>query len=262
VAQSARDPDEAVEVAATLLRNGTVVAKILSPDIVHKSEVGGVRLNLTSEKAVREAVSGILARGRAMMPHARIEGVTIHPMTLQPKARELIAGIADDPTFGPIIVFGLGGTAVELINDKALALPPLDLQLARDLMARTRVSRMLKAAFVARLTQIDYARAMAFIAIEEASGEMLGVVRLHADANHESGEFAVLVRSDLKGHGLGWMLMQSIIEYARVEGIRTVGGQVLRENTMMIAMCRELGFLIKTDLNESDVCTVTLDLAP
>ena len=122
-----------------------MVAKILSPDIVHKSEVGGVRLNLTSERAVREAVADILARARAAKPDARITGVTLHPMILRPKARELIAGIADDPTFGPVIVFGRGGTAVEVIDDKALALPPLDLKLARDLIARTRVSRVLKA---------------------------------------------------------------------------------------------------------------------
>ena len=80
---------------------------------------GGVRLNLTSERAVREAVADILARARAVRPDARITGVTIHPMVLRPKARELIAGIADDPTFGPVIVFGRGGTAVEVIGDKA-----------------------------------------------------------------------------------------------------------------------------------------------
>ena len=72
-------------------------------------------------------------------------------------------------------------------------------------------------AFIARFTQIDYARAMAFIAIDEATGAMLGVVRLHADANYDSGEYAILVRSDLKGRGLGWLLMQLIIEYARAK---------------------------------------------
>ena len=120
-------------------------SKILSPDIVHKSEVGGVQLNLSSASAVRGAVSDMLARAQAMLPQARIDGVTIHPMIVRPKAHELIAGIADDPTFGPVIVFGGGGTAVEVINDKALALPPLDLGLARDLMAQTRVSRILGA---------------------------------------------------------------------------------------------------------------------
>ena len=104
-----------------------------------------MRLNLTNEAAVRDAVTDILARARAARPDARITGVTIHPMIVRPKARELIAGIADDPTFGPVMVFGCGGTAVEVIDDKALALPPLDLELARDLIARTRVSRVLKA---------------------------------------------------------------------------------------------------------------------
>ena len=69
---------------------------------------------------MREAVADILARARAARPDARITGVTIHPMIVRPKARELIAGIADDPTFGPVIVFGRGGTAVEVIGDKAL----------------------------------------------------------------------------------------------------------------------------------------------
>src|ERR1041385_8344098 len=142
----ARDPDEAEKMAAPLLeQGGTVVAKILSPDIVHKSEVGGVRLNLTSAEAVKDAAADILARARAAKPDAHITGVTIHPMILRPKARELIAGVADDPTFGPVIVFGAGGTAVEVISDKALALPPLDLKLAHDLIGLTNIARVLKA---------------------------------------------------------------------------------------------------------------------
>jgi acetyltransferase len=386
----ARDADEAAELAGPLLAGGqTVVVKILSPDLVHKSEVGGVRLNLTSARAVSEATSEILARARAARPDARITGVTIHPMILRPKARELIAGLADDPTFGSVVVFGAGGTAVEVISDKALALPPLDVQLARDLVARTRIARVLKAyrnvpaadedgialvlvkvaqlaadvpeireldlnplladengviavdarvairpleaaprgarghprfavrpypkewerhvtlsdgtaifvrpirpedarlydqffdgvtdqdlrlrffalvkefsqAFVARLTQIDYARAMAFIAIEEATGQMLGVVRLHANATYDSGEYAVLVRSDLKGRGLGWLLMQTLIEYARAEGLRTIEGQVLRENATMMAMCRELGFSIVPDPEEPSASLVRLTIA-
>src|SRR6516164_2867528 len=383
----ARNADEAAAAARPFLAEGLgVVVKILSPDIVHKSEVGGVRLNLTSERAVRDAVADILARARAVRPDARITGVTIHPMVLRPKARELIAGIADDPTFGPVIVFGRGGTAVEVIGDKALALPPLDLALARELIGRTRVSRVLKAyrdvpaadvdaialllvklaqlaadlpelreldlnpvladqngliavdariavapveaarrgppghprfairpypkkwerrtelrdgtkilvrpvrpedeplygpffaavtqqdlrlrffapvkefghTFIARFTQIDYARAIAFIAIEESSGNMLGVVRLHADANYERGEYAILVRSDLKGRGLGYLLMQMIIEYARAEGLKTIEGQVLAENTAMLAMCRELGFSISSEPSDPDTCIVKL----
>ena len=100
---------------------------------------------MTDQDAVHDAVTDILERARTLQPQARIAGVTIHPMILRPKARELIAGIADDPTFGPVVVFGCGGTAVEVINDKALALPPLDLKLAHELVSRTRISHLLKA---------------------------------------------------------------------------------------------------------------------
>jgi acetyltransferase len=385
----ARDPDEAARAAEPLLADGrTVVVKISSPDILNKSDVGGVRLNLTSERAVRNATADILQRARLMQPRARIHGVTVHPMILRAKARELIAGLADDPTFGPVVVFGRGGTAVEVINDKALALPPLDLNLARGLIARTRVSRILKGyrdvpaadenavalllvklaqmaadlpeireldinplladtdgviavdaqasieslsdqrrgsshyrfairpypkewerettlkdgsvillrpvrpedehlypeffthvtaedvrlrffsamkelthAFIARLTQLDYARAMAFIAIEKSTGKMLGVVRLHTAADFESAEYAVLVRSDLKGMGLGWQLMQMMLEYARAEGVRAVRGEVLSQNTTMLAMCQQLGFTIAPDPENSDIFLVSLQLA-
>jgi len=101
--------------------------------------------------------------------------------------------------------------------------------------------------FIARLTQIDYARAMAFVALNEASGEMLGGVRLHSDANHETGEYAILLRSDLKGRGLGWLLMKTMIEYASAEGLRVIEGEVLRDNTTMLAMCGELGFKIEAE---------------
>jgi acetyltransferase len=140
----ARDAAEAVALAAPFLtRNEAVVVKILSPDIVHKSEVGGVRLNLTNANAIRDAVNDILTRARTARPDARIRGVTIHPMIVRPKAQELIIGIADDPTFGPVVAFGRGGTAVEVANDKALALPPLDLKLARELIGRTRIAKLL-----------------------------------------------------------------------------------------------------------------------
>jgi acetyltransferase len=116
--------------------------------------------------------------------------------------------------------------------------------------------------FVARFTQIDYARAMAFIATEESSGKMLGVVRVHADANYERGEFAILVRSDMKGRGLGYLLMQMIIEYARSEGLTAMEGQVLSENATMLAMCRELGFEIRSDPQDPEACIVELALMP
>jgi acetyltransferase len=114
--------------------------------------------------------------------------------------------------------------------------------------------------FIASLTQLDYARAMAFVAIDEASNETLGVVRLHTDLSREAGEYAILLRSDLKGRGLGWALMQLIIEYAKSKGLKRIDGQILQENSVMLKMCRELGFEIKTDPEDSGVCDVTLVL--
>ena len=385
---AAADAEQAVAYASELFAQGaTVVLKIMSRDIVHKSDVGGVVLNLTSPEAVREAAARILARARELRPEARISGVIVQAMVVRQKARELILGLADDPTFGTVIVFGRGGTAVEIINDKALALPPLDLQLARDLIDRTRVSRLLRAyrdvpavkqdavalvlvklaqmaadipdireldinplladeagvlavdarvavgkvarkfkgsgpgnfavraypsqwqrhieakdgwrvfvrpirpedepliheflrhvtshdlrlrffapmkefthEFIARLTQLDYARAMAFVAVDETTNEVLGVVRIHSDSIYESGEYAILLRSDLKGRGLGWGLMQLIIEYAKSEGLKVIAGDVLQENTVMLEMCRNLGFEIKGDPHEHGICNVKLKL--
>ena len=386
----AKTPEEAATAAQPILaEGGTVAVKILSPDIVHKSDVGGVKLDLTSEAAVRTAAEDIFERTRRFKPTARITGVTVQPMVRRPKARELIAGLADDPTFGPVVAFGSGGTTVEVVNDKALALPPLDLQLASDLMARTRVSRILKAyrdvpaaderaialvlvkiaqlaadvpevreldlnplladtegviavdarvavaplpagirtgaghprfavrpypkeweraltlrnghpvfvrpirpedqtlyraflarvskkdlrlrffssmrvftdAFVARLTQIDYARAIAFVALDRQTGELMGEARLHADANHERGEYGILIRSDLKGQGLGWELMRLLIEWARTEGLHVIEGQVLCENDSMLAMCRELGFTVGPDPTDPEISVVTYALS-
>jgi acetyltransferase len=385
---AAANVDEAVADASELFAQGaTVVLKIMSRDIIHKSDVGGVVLNLTTPEAVRAAATDILARAKALRPEARIFGVIVQAMVVRAKARELILGLADDPTFGTVVVFGRGGTAVEIINDKALALPPLDLQLAQSLIARTRVSRLLPAyrdvpavkadavpmvlvrlsqmaadipeireldinplladetgvtavdarvavgrvepkfkgagpgnfavrpypsqwerhvrvkdtwrifarpmrpedeplihdflrhvsaedlrlrffapikefthAFIARLTQLDYARAMAFVAFDEATNELVGVVRIHSDSIYESGEYAILLRSDLKGKGLGWELMQLIIAYAKAEGLKQISGDVLRENVVMLEMCRNLGFAVKSDPEERDLCNVTLRL--
>ena len=80
---------------------------------------------------------------------------------------------------------------------------------------------------------------MAFVAINETTGEMLGVVRIHADSQYESAEYAIVVRSDLKGHGLGWLLMELMIEYARAEGLKLIRGEVLQENAAMLRMCRK-----------------------
>ncbi len=382
----ARTPDEAAEVARPLLAaHGRCVVKIHSRDIQHKSDVGGVALDLASPQAVREATQSMLARVAALAPEARITGVTVHPMIQRPQGRELIAGLAEDPTFGPVVLFGRGGKAVEVINDRALALPPLDLGLALDLISRTRVSHLLREyrdvpaadldevaltlvklaqmsadlpeireldinplladgegviamdarvrvapvegrrgpinprfavapypkqwerwltgrdgrrifvrpvrpedegmyrtffaqvspedlrlrffapvkdfshAFIARLTQIDYARALALCATLE-NGEMLGAVRLMLDADRESGEFAILLRSDQKGRGLGWALMKMMIDYGEREGLSHIEGQVLTENTTMLTMCRQLGFTIRDEPDDAGAKQVRLDL--
>jgi len=121
--------------------------------------------------------------------------------------------------------------------------------------------RELSAEMIDKLIHYDPANAMAFIAIEESSGKMLGVVRLHDDNSGKNGEFAILVRSRLKGHGLGWLLMKHMIAYAKEKGLETVRGQVLGENATMLMMCAELGFHACDDPDERGVRLVTLPLA-
>jgi acetyltransferase len=135
------DADGAAREAGKI--EGPVALKILSRDITHKSDVGGVRLDLPDARAVRTAAEEMLAGVAAAAPGARIGGFTVQPMVRRPKAQELIAGIAEDTTFGPVILFGAGGVAVEVLADRAIGLPPLDTLLAKDMIARTRVSRLL-----------------------------------------------------------------------------------------------------------------------
>jgi len=114
--------------------------------------------------------------------------------------------------------------------------------------------------FIAGLIDIGGLHVTALVAIDEASSEMLGVVWLHADALRKSGEYAILLRSDIKGKGLGWDLMQLMIEYAKSEGLSRIDGQILQENSIMLKMCRELGFEVKTDPEDRGVCNVALML--
>ena len=111
----------------------------------------------------------------------------------------------------------------------------------------------------AEFTHLDYAHAMAFIALDETSGEMLGVARLH-DIAGEAGEYAIIVRSDLKSHGLGWQLMQVLIAYARAKGLRAIEGRVLHANNSMLDMCRHLDFALANDLKDASICIVRLKL--
>ena len=192
---AAADVEQTVAYADEIFAQGaTVVLKIMSRDIVHKSDVGGVVLNLTSPVAVRAAAVDILARARKLRPEARIDGVIVQAMVVKPKARELILGIADDPIFGTVVVFGRGGTAVEIINDEALALPPLDLQLARDLIERTRVSRLLPAYRDVPAVKQD---AVALVLVElaqMAADPEIGGLDLDTAAGDETGVTAVDAR--------------------------------------------------------------------
>lgn len=117
--------------------------KVVSPDISHKSDVGGVALGLPSRKAAAAAACAMEMRIRAKMPDVRIQGFAVETMIERPHAHELIVGIATDPVFGRLLVFGAGGTAVEILADKVLALPPIDNVEAQAMVAATRISKLL-----------------------------------------------------------------------------------------------------------------------
>ena len=138
----ATDRDAALAAARAI--GFPVAIKVRSPQITHKSDVGGVRLNLQNEEMVASAYEDMLAHVRALRPDARIDGVVVQPMLRFSHAREVLVGVATDPAFGPVISFGAGGVSVEALADTAVALPPLNAELARDLMRRTRVHRLLE----------------------------------------------------------------------------------------------------------------------
>ena len=379
----AADAEEAGRIAARL--GFPVALKILSAQITHKSDVGGVRLDLQSAGAVEAAAREMLANVAAAVPNATIDGFTVQAMIRRPHAYELLVGIGDDPTFGPVILFGQGGTATEVIGDRAIGLPPLNMALAKEIIERTRIARMLRGyrdrppvdidavalvlvrlsqmvadlpeigeldinplladeagvialdarivirsgapilermairpypadlehevampdglrflvrpirpedepalvemverstaedvrlrffgpfkelprAVAARLSQIDYSREMAFIATGLAGtpqdGDMLGVARLIGDPENENAEFAVMVRSDLKGRGVGFLLMGELIAYARRRGLKRLFGVVLKENHTMLEMADQLGF-VRTDNASTGLVDLSLDL--
>ncbi|SDQ77353.1 bifunctional acetate--CoA ligase family protein/GNAT family N-acetyltransferase [Pseudovibrio sp. Tun.PSC04-5.I4] len=380
--------DEAARVATYLFKkHAQLVLKLSSPDLTFKSDVGGVHLGVDSVEGVRATFEKMLKNVTQSYPNAAITGVEIQPMVSRRFGLETYAGLADDPVFGPVVVFGKGGTSVEVVGDRAIDLVPIDLNLARAMVSRTSTSKLLKGfrnrpsadisavehllvklsqiavdfpevreldlnpvvadekgivvldarvaisppekrpgrqgasrlsivpypiewehthklkdgktvlirpirpedqgtlrkffekvsiedlrlrffapvkefshTFLARLVQLDYARAMAFAAIDPENGEILGVVRLHANPDHTEGEYAVMVQSNLKGIGLGWILMKLIIRYAKVDGIQWIKGEVLRENTTMLDMCRSLGFRVKRSPDDDALADVVLDV--
>lgn len=142
-AQEARSANEALVAAENL--GFPVVMKISSKDISHKSDVSGVRLNITNARAVRGAYQDLVEAVQAARPEATIDGVTVEKMYDRSHGRELLVGIARDPVFGPIVAFGAGGTAVEVIRDRAVALPPVNSFIIDDLLRKTKVFNLLGA---------------------------------------------------------------------------------------------------------------------
>jgi len=143
VPASAPVSSAAQAVAAARAIGFPAALKILSPDITHKSDVGGVRLNLLNDDQVAGAFEDMMRQVRTARPDARLEGAIVQPMLRFGNSREVLVGIATDPVFGPVITFGAGGTAVEVVRDSAVALPPLNAMLAKDLIGRTRMARLL-----------------------------------------------------------------------------------------------------------------------
>ncbi|GAA6142880.1 GNAT family N-acetyltransferase [Hydrogenophaga sp. 5NK40-0174] len=136
------DAEEAVNAAEAM--HYPVALKILSPEITHKSDVGGVKLHIGNAQELEQACKAMLERVKQERPDATIEGFTVQPMVQMKHAHELIVGTSVDPVFGPVILFGAGGTAVEVLADRALALPPLNHVLARAQIERTRIAKLLK----------------------------------------------------------------------------------------------------------------------
>ena len=138
----AKTPDEAVKFAE---KTGyPVVLKIQSPDITHKSDVGGVQLNLGNEKLLRAAFERIMDSVKLKRPDARVEGITVQKMVAEKEAVELILGIKKDSVFGTILMVGMGGVTAELFADKALGFPPLNESLARQMLESLKIYPLLK----------------------------------------------------------------------------------------------------------------------
>lgn len=378
-----RSPIEAANVATEM--GFPVAVKIISEQISHKSDVGGVKLFLNSVEDVTTACEQITKSVSSLCPGAEIEGFTVQRMANRPGAYELFLGVTDDPIFGPVIVFGDGGTAVEIVDDSAVALLPLNLKLAKDVIARTRISKLLGGyrdrpavdmdqlchalvqlselvidipeiveidinpllvdengilaldgrirvaagradardrmsicpypseleeilvlssgrelivrpirpedepahrefisklapkdirfrffgqvkelphTQLARFTQIDFDREMAFIVSGGTPGgkfETLGVVRTVTDPNNEGCEFAIVIRSDMTGHGLGKFLLRKMINYCTARGTKTMVGQILDDNKAMLKLATSLGFSI-LELPGEEVVEARLDL--
>lgn len=379
----AKTVEDAVKAADTL--GYPVALTLAAADLTRKWDIGGIALNLETPDSVRQSAEGILRRVKDQRPDTKVEGFTVQSMVFRPHARQLVVGMACDPLFGPVLVFGEGGRSVEVIRDHTVGLPPMNLPLARGMIARTRVSRLLDASQtrpaanrdaiaevlvrlssmlvdnpeivacdinplfadetgvlaldvrmrvapwedtdlrhfsilpypaeleepaalhdgspvmlrpirpedqpahadlmtrmtpqdlrlrffgqvrqihhhqMARLTQIDYDREMAFIASrpgKDGQPETLGVVRTVTDPDNQRAELAVLVRSDMKGTGLGTMLMNKIIRYQKSRGTKAIYAQIMAENSAMVRLALKCGFT-RQKSEDPDVVEAAMDL--
>ncbi|MBS0883873.1 bifunctional acetate--CoA ligase family protein/GNAT family N-acetyltransferase [Pantoea sp. JGM49] len=355
-----------------------VALKLRSPDIPHKSEVQGVMLYLRSCEEVEQAAEAIFDRVRHTHPQARIDGLLVQSMANRAGAQELRVVVEQDPLFGPIIMLGEGGVEWQADKQAAVALPPLNMTLARYLVIQAMKSGKVRSrsalrpldiaglsqllvqvsnlvvdcpeiqrldihpllasaneftlldvtlqlapftgdnearlairpyphhleeqvqlkdgqyclfrpilpedepqlrAFIAQvtkedlyyryfseinefthedlanMTQIDYDREMAIVAVRQHNGndEIIGVTRAISDADNIDAEFSVLVRSDLKGLGMGRRLLEKMIRYTRDHGLQQLNGITMPHNTGMITLARKLNFRVNIQLDDGIV---------
>ncbi len=381
----AHSPSEALLIAQQL--GFPVAMKINSPDISHKTDAGGVVLNLNTSHRVLAAYQHIIDTVRLNQPNARIDGISIEPMVVKPNGRELMIGVTTDPVFGPVITFGAGGTTVEIMGDRAVALPPLNHFLVKDLIQGTHIARMLgqfrnlapanidaledallrvsemvcelpllremdinplildehgvlaadariavefrqpsadryahmaiypypsqlvcqwqmpdgtditirpirpedallikkfvhdlseeskyfrymnsvqelTEEMLARLTQLDYSREMALIAVVEEVGKEvgLGVSRYAINPDGKTCEFALVIADNIAGKGLGQKLMVTLMEAARSYGLSVIEGEVLNNNHRMLKLMTRLGFTLKSSEDDPGVMKVSKEL--
>lgn len=364
---------QAVEAASEI--GFPVALKIRSPQIPRPFDIGGIALDLTTPDLVFEAAANMSARVHAKVPNAYIEGFTVQKMGRRPGAHELFISVFTDKVFGPILRFGHGGVAAPVIDDQAVALPPLNMSLAKELIFRTRISKLLEGSRrqtptdiddiclaliqisqlvidlpqivtldmnpifaddkgvlalgahiwiqpaqgtgpdrlairpypreleecvrlkhgqqvllrpirpedaqahlhflhslseedlrsrffgliqtfaltdMPKFTQIDYDREMVFVATHIVDGEpeTLGVVSTSTTPDNLSAEFAILVRSDMKGTGLGSLLFEKMIRYCKSRGTRYLDGQTLPRNKGMLGLAKHFGLSITHNYEE------------
>ncbi|HCW48410.1 bifunctional acetate--CoA ligase family protein/GNAT family N-acetyltransferase [Mixta calida] len=372
----AGDSAEAVHIAGQI--GYPVALKLRSPDIPHKSDVQGVMLYLRTASEVQQAANAIIDRVKLTWPQARIHGLLVQSMANRAGAQELRIVVEQDPLFGPVIMLGEEGVEWQADRHAAVALPPLNMTLARYLVIQAIKSGKIRgrsalrpldiaalsqvlvqvsnlvvdcpeierldihpllaagdeftlldvtltlAAFngvnesrlairpyphtleesvtlkngetclfrpilpedepllrrfiaqvtkedlyyryfseinefthedLANMTQIDYDREMAFVAVREQGGEaeIIGVTRAISDADNTDAEFSVLVRSDLKGVGLGRRLLEKMIVYTRHHGLQQLNGITMPRNQGMITLAKKLGFSVDVQLEDGIV---------